>query len=195
MKNQVLETINKRRSIRKYENEQISYEELHLILEAGRYAPSGGNNQTNHFIVVQNIDILVELKKLVENEFAQMEVTETMYKSLKYSIFHAKKGGYDFIFNAPTLVIAANQRGYGNAIADCAVALENMMLAATSLHIGSCWVNQLKWLTDNPAILQFMKKLGLADSEIICGGLTLGYPDQEELQPLSRTGNIVTLIK
>ena len=60
-----------------------------------------------------------------------------------------------------------------------------MMLAATSLNIGSCWVNQLKWLTDNPPILQFMKKLGLTDSEIICSGLTLGYPDQKNYNRLN----------
>ena len=195
MKNPVLETIYRRRSIRKYKPEQITEAELHLVLEAGRYAPSGGNNQTSHFIVIQNSSILAELKRLAEHEFAQMEVTETMYGSLAHSILQSKKGNYDFTFDAPTLVIAANQRSYGNALADCAVALENMMLAAVSLNIGSCWVNQLKWLTDNPAILQFMKKLGLADSEIICGGLTLGYPDQGELQPLARKGNTVTLVK
>lgn len=52
MENQGLEVIGKRRSIRKYKKEQISEEKLSLIIEAGRFAPSGGNNQTNHFIVI-----------------------------------------------------------------------------------------------------------------------------------------------
>lgn len=194
MENQVLTIIKKRRSIRKYQPEQIPEQELAHIMEAGRFAPSGGNNQTSHFIVIQNSEVLSELKKLVQQEFAKMEVTEDTYKSLKSAILQSQKGGYDFTFQAPTLIVAANQEGYGNAIADCAVALENMMLAAASLTIGSCWVNQLKWLTDNPVIKKYMHKLGLAENETICGGMVLGYSAQADLPPLERKGNRVTYI-
>lgn len=195
MENQVLEIIKKRRSIRKYKPEQISDDELFQILEAGRYAPSGGNNQTNHFVVIQNEKILSELKQMAAKEFSRMEVAEDTYKSLKSAILQSKKGNYDFTYQAPTLVVVANLRGYGNAMADCAVALENMMLAATSLHIGACWVNQLKWLGDNEIIKPYMESLGITASEVICGGLILGYPDQKELPPLERKGNRITYIK
>lgn len=195
MINQVTEVIKRRRSIRKYKAEQISDEELSLIIEAGRLAPSGGNNQTNHFMVIQNEEVLSELKKLAAGEFSKMEVTEDTYKSLKSAILQSKKGSYDFTYHAPTLVVAANVRGYGNAMADCAVGLENMMIAAASIHIGSCWVNQLKWLADNDIIKTYMARLGLAENEVICGGLILGYPDQNELPPLERKGNRVTYIK
>lgn len=195
MDNQVLETIRRRRSIRRYKAEQIKEEELQAIVEAGRFAPSGGNNQTSHFIVIQKKETLEDLKKLAAVEFAQMEVTEDTYKSLKSAIVQSKKGAYDFTYQAPTLIVAANKRGYGNAMADCAVALENMMLAATSLGIGSCWINQLKWLTEHEAIRSYMEELGLAGDELICGGLILGYPDQGEMPPLARTGNRVTYVK
>lgn len=195
IENQVLEIIRKRRSIRKYKQEQISDYELSQILEAGRLAPSGGNNQTSHFVVVQNAETLIALKQLVSEEFSKMEVSENTYKSLKSAIMQSKKGGYDFTYNAPTLVIAANLRGYGNAMADCAVALENMMLAAASINVGSCWVNQLKWLTDNDRIKDYMNKLGIPKNEVICGGLVLGYSDQKELTPLERKGNLITYIK
>jgi nitroreductase len=195
MGNQVLEVISKRRSVRKYKPEQVSEEKLSLILEAGRFAPSGGNNQTSHFIVIQNRETLQELKLLVEKEFAKMEIKENTYKSIKNSILASKKGGYDFTYNAPTLIVVANQRGYGNAIADCSVALENMMLEATSLDIGSCWINQLHWLDDNESINEYMMKLGLANNETICGGLALGYSQISDMAPLARTGNTVTYIK
>lgn len=195
MDNQVLEVIRKRRSIRKYKPEQISDDELSQIIEAGRLAPSGGNNQSNHFIVIQNEEMLKELKKLVAEEFSKMEVTDDTYKSLKSAILQSKKGNYDFTYQAPVLVVAANVRGYGNAMADCAIALENMMLAAASINIGSCWVNQLKWLGDNDTIKTYMERLGIAENEVICGGLILGYSDQMELPPLERKGNRVTYIK
>lgn len=195
MENQVLEVISKRRSIRKYKKEQISEEKLSLIIEAGRFAPSGGNNQTNHFILIQNRETLQELKLMVEKEFAKMEIKEDSYKSLKNSILASKKGGYDFTYNAPTLIVVANQKGYSNAMADCSVALENMMLAAVSLDIGSCWINQLHWLDDNKSIHVYMMKLGLTENETICGGLALGYSQMSDMVPLKRTGNTVTYIK
>ncbi len=69
--------------------------------------------------------------------------------------------------------MAANQKEYGNAMADCSVALENMMLAAVSLDIGSCWINQLHWLDDNKYVREYMLKLGLSKDETICGDLHL----------------------
>jgi nitroreductase len=191
----VMDVIRKRRSIRKYKPEQISEEELEMILEAGRFAPSGGNSQTSHFIVIRNRALLNELSGVVEATFAGMEPEETMYKGTVRVIELCKRGGYDFIYSAPTLVVAANKRGYTNALADCAVALENMMLAATSLDIGSCWINHLKWLTDDARIIAFMRKLGLGEDEQICGGVALGYPDQVYSTPLKRTGNTVTIIR
>jgi Nitroreductase len=195
MENQVIEVIRRRRSIRKYRSEQISDDELSKIIEAGRYAPSGGNNQTSHFVVIQNEEILQKLKRLALEEFSKMEVTEDTYKSLKSAILRSKTGNYDFTYHAPTLVVAANVRGYGNAMADCAVALENMMLVATSINIGSCWVNQLKWLADNDIIKKYMESLGIPKSEVVCGGIILGYSDQKEFAPLERKGNRVTYIK
>lgn len=195
MRNQVLETIHNRRSIRKYKDQQITDEELNMIIEAGRYAPSGGNNQTTHFIVIQNQEVLQTLKRLAVQEFSKMEVSENTYRSLRNSIIQSKKGNYDFIYNAPTFVIVTNLRGYGNAIADCAVALENMMIAAASLNIGSCWINQLKWLADNEVIKDYVKELGIDENQVICGGLSLGYPVHSDLKPLERKGNVVTIIK
>lgn len=195
MENKVIETIQNRRSIRRYKQKQITDEELDKIIEAGCYAPSGGNNQSSHFVVIQSLETLNELKALVVEEFSKMEIKEDTYKSLKASILQSKKGNYDFTYHAPTLILISNLRGYGNAMADCSVALENMMLAATSLKIGSCWVNQLKWLADNYAVKNYIKKFDINEDEIICGGIVLGYSDQNDLPPIERKGNHVTFIK
>jgi nitroreductase len=193
--NSVLTNIHIRRSIRKYLPKQIGDDDLSAILEAGRSAPSGGNNQTSHFIVIQNANVLRELKQLVSQEFGKMDVSEGMYKSLRGSIMASKNGRYDFIYDAPTFVVAANQKCYGNAIADCSCALENMMLAASSLNIGTCWINQLHWLDNNEEIRMYLLNLGLDDSETICGGLALGYPAVHDLSQIDRTGNKITYIK
>jgi nitroreductase len=190
----VLEAIKNRRSIRRYQKEQITPKERDLILEAGRFAPSGGNNQTTHFLVIQKEEILTRLKLLAEQEFAKMELLPGMYKSLENSIRQSKAGGYDFLYGAPTLVLTANRKGYGNAVADCAAALENMMLAACALGIGSCWINQIRWLNENPVILDYLTELGLAGNELVWGGLALGYPAQQPGK-LARHGNPVTILE
>lgn len=191
----ILDIIKKRRSIRKYKPEQITDEHLKMILEAARFAPSGSNNQSSHFVAVQNAAILDELRAIVRAEFAKMDENGEVYGSVKTSIKLSKKGTYNFMYNPPTLIIAANRRGYGNAMADCSLALGNMMLTATDLGLGSCWINQLKWLNGNQRVIEYLKKLGISDEEIVCGSLAVGYPDQANLPPIVRMGNRTDIIK
>ncbi len=195
MDNQVLQNILHRRSVRNYKAEQISEEELSAIIEAGRYAPSGGNNQTAHFVAVQAPQILSDLKALMVEEFRKMTIAEDTYPSIKSAVLQAQKGNYDFIYNAPALVILTNKRGYGNAMADCAVAIENIMLAASSIGVGSCWINQLRWLADNEAVMSYLEKLQIGREEIVCGSVSLGYPASSVGNLLPRKGNLVTIIK
>ena len=97
-------------------------------------------------------------------------------------------------YGAPVLVVVANQAGYCNAMADSAVAIENMMLEATAQGIGSCWLNQLHWLDQRPSIRREMLSLGLDEAETICGAVALGYSNQPLRPPLPRHGNPVTFI-
>ena len=191
----ILDVIKKRRSVRKYKAEQITEKELEMIVAAGQLAPSGSNNQTSHFIVVQNGEVLDELREVVKSEFAKMPLDENTYGSVKTSIRLSQKGTYNFMYNPPTFIIAANKRGYGNAMADCSLALGNMMLMAAELGIGTCWINQLKWLGENEQVLTCLKKYGLAADEVVCGCLAVGYSDQPNLAPVILKGNKVDYIK
>lgn len=191
----ILEVIKKRRSVRKYKPEQITDEELNLIVEAGRLAPSGSNNQTSHFIVIQKAAVLDELREIVKGEFAKMPADDTTYGSIKTSIRLSQKGTYNFMYNPPTFIIAANKRGYGNAMADCALALGNMMLMAAELGIGTCWINQLKWLSENENVTACLRKYGLAEDETVCGCLAVGYSDQPSLAPVILKGNKVDFVR
>ena len=191
---EALEAVLTRRSTRKYSEEMPERALIEKVIEAGRYAPSGGNNQTTHFIVLSDKDLLNEIAELVCREFAGMEITDDTYSSLKNSINASKKGGYVFHYGAPVLIVTANKKGYGNAMADSACALENMMIAANALDLGSCWINQLHWLDENERIRKFMYQYGLKEEETITGALALGYPEDGTInrEPLERTGNPVT---
>jgi nitroreductase len=191
----VLDTIKKRRSIRKFKEAPLEEAALRDILEAGQYAPSGGNSQTCHFLVLQKPEAIGVLKELAKEEFAKMAYDDTTYKSLKNAILASQKGAYDFTYKAPVIVAVANREGYGNAMADASCAMANMMLAATALGIGSCWLNQLHWLSGNPRVRAYLLSIGLEEGETVCASLGLGLPDMAFAQPLARTGNKITYVK
>lgn len=199
MMENALELIKTRRSTRKFKPDMLEENLLSQLLEAGRFAPSGGNNQSTHFFVVKSQKVLDTLRDIAQEEFAKMEVYPGMYRSLVNSVTAAKRGGYVFHYDCPVLIITANKKDYGNNIADCSCALENMMIMANSLDLGSCWINQLKWLNENPRILEYMKSLGLAEDERVYGALAVGYPDTGDglpnRVPVERKGNPVTVIE
>ena len=186
-----------RRSTRRFDNKIPDKELIQKVVNAGRYAPSGANSQTSHFIVITNKEVLKEIAELVQGEFAKMEISEDMYVSLKGSINASKKGDYVFHYNAPVLIVIANKKGYGNAIADSSCALENMMIAANAFDLGSCWINQLHWLDDNERIRTFLEGYGLKKDETITGGLALGFSEKglPNRKPLDRKGNVVTWVE
>ena len=189
-----LKAILTRRSTRKMKSQIPPRDLIEKVIEAGRHAPSGHNNQTTHFIVITDQKVLSELADMVREAFASMEVKEDMYISMKNAIANAKKGGHAFHYNAPVLIVVTNRIGYGNAMADSACALENMMVAANALDLGTCWINQLHWLDDNPTIRKYMYNLGLEENETITGAMILGYAADglPERKPLERKGNPVT---
>ena len=193
-----LELIRTRRSTRSYQERPVPQALLDQVLEAGRYAPSGGNNQTTHFLVLRDPTVLRKLADLVKEEFSKMEVTPGMYPSMAGAIRASKQEFYHFHYDAPVLIVTANKRDYGNNIADCACCLENMMIMANALDLGTCWINQLKWLGENPVIVSYLESLGLAADEQVWGALSLGWAKTADglpnRTPLERKGNPVTYV-
>lgn len=173
----VFSCIATRHSTRKFKEEPVPQEVLDKVIEAGRQAPSGKHKNQSRFIAIRKKEVLQELIALVQQEFAKMEVTPENDDNFGGAIRAAKKGGYVFMYNAPVLIVVANKRDYGNKYADVSCAMQNMMLAANALDLGSCWINQLRWLQDNPVLRAYLQKLGMAEDEEVCASLSIGYPD------------------
>ena len=193
-----LEAILTRRSTRNYRPDAVEPEKLDQILKAAGQAPSGGNNQHNHFLVIRNRDVIQKLIGMTETAFAGMEIAEDTYASLKHAISASQRGGYVFCYNAPVLIAVANRRDYGNNMADCACAIENMMVAANALDLGSCWINQLKWLNEDTEIVKYLRGFGMKENERVYGAVIIGYPATESGLPnrnlMTLKGNEVTWI-
>ncbi len=167
--NEVLENIKARRSVRAYTEQQVAEEDLLAILEAGRYAPSGMHLETWHFTAIRNREKLEELNRHIKGAFAKSEEPRLQERG------HSST--YCCYYHAPTLIIVSNEPIQWWAGMDCACAIENMFLAASSLGIGSCWINQLGTTCDDPEVRRFITELGVPAQHKVYGCVALGYAD------------------
>ncbi|MDR2649658.1 MAG: nitroreductase family protein [Clostridiales bacterium] len=187
--NEVLTCIRERRSARRYTNEQISPEQLDALLDAAIWAPSGGNNQSWLFTVIQKKDILLKLNEIVIEAF-QHWIPDDDYPGKLGMKEHSRRDGYNFYYNAPTLIIASNRPNYENAMADCSLALENIFLAARSLGLGSCYINQLHWLRGDPVVREYLFEFGIPKEHTICSSAAIGFAAAESTAPARKDGAI-----
>ena len=100
MLNEVLENIKSRRSVRAYTEQQVSAEDLNLILEAATHAPSGMNFQTWHFTAIQDAAVLTELNEKIKGAFAKSDDTRLQERG------HSRT--YCCYYHAPALIIVSN---------------------------------------------------------------------------------------
>ena len=198
MEKDALNIIATRHSTRKFKPEMVEEALLEKVIEAGRRAPSGKSKNTNHFLVIRDAAVLDKLVELVQSEFAKMDITPENQDNVGGAIKLSKKGNYVFKYNAPVLIVVANKKNYGNNMAASCAAIENMLLAANALDLGACWINQLRWLQDNPVLLEYLHSLGMKEDEWVFGSVSLGYPDMPDGLPnrniTTIKGNEVTYI-
>jgi len=187
--NEVMNCILARRSTRNYQERQIDELQLEAILNAAIWAPSGGNNQTWLFTAIQNHEILMKLNELVKKGF-QHWIPDDDYPGKLRAKEVSEKLGYNFYYHAPTLIIASNKPGYENAMADCSLALENIFLAAQSLGLGSCYINQLHWLRNDSAIRDYLFEMGIPREHTICSAAVIGYSERESSPPIRKKDTI-----
>ena len=167
--NEAVKNILERRSIRKFSDKEISKEDLDLIIKAGLYAPSAMNKQTWKFTVLTKTEDIQELAKAIEKQL--------------------DREGYD-MYKPTALIIPSNSKDSKFGRDDNACALENIFLAASSLGIGSVWINQLHGICDEPEIRALLDKYGIPDNHIVFGMAALGYSAETELRNIERVGQV-----
>ncbi|ACC98249.1 putative Nitroreductase [Elusimicrobium minutum Pei191] len=182
--NEIIKTLLSRRSVRAYKNTQISDEKLQMILEAGRFAPSAMNLQPWHFLVIQNKAALDEFSK---------DVKDVMIAS---DFENAKKEGFNFFYNAPTVIFICGEETSSFAEMDCTMAASNMITAATLLGLQSCFIVSFKVLFKTPYHEKYAVKFGLPKGYMPMCAVVLGHAaDGETLKIPHKKTEIVTLIK
>ena len=177
MMNPVIETIMKRRSVRLYEPTPIPRDIINTIIEAGNQAPfmSEKRFQPWRFVVVEDPEFKQELVQTIEpirSRFVEgmKETMPELYEQAMrlYEVMDEPK---DLIYySAPVIIFVI---GPARNATCCALACENIITAASSLGLGSCYVGFGAMVMSNADVVQTLE---LTDDERIYGPIVLGYP-------------------
>ncbi len=183
--NKVLETIKNRRSIRQYSSKQIKEEELDAILEAAIYAPSAVNQQPWYFTIIQNQEMIEFI-----NTIAKKNMTKDSSERVKN---RGMNENFHTFYHAPTVIMVSGKKDWQYSFTDCCAAIENMLLAAESLGIGSCWIGFIRYfLQDKEAV----KKLNIPAEFEPYYAVCLGYKaSKDPIKATERNKNVFHFIK
>lgn len=181
--NEVIEAIKKRRSIRSYDDRPVPRDIINTIIEAGNEAPSAMNSQPWRFVVVEDKEAK---RKLLRAALPNAQKIVDMIKEVNPERYDIIKKRYDELedpvyYSAPAIVFVIGSGRYADH--SCPLACENIMLAAHSLGLGSCWVGFGAMVTDDAEVRNILE---LKEDETIFGPILLGYPKGYPERPFKR---------
>ncbi|MCC9167736.1 nitroreductase family protein [Pontibacter harenae] len=185
-KEAIISNILNRRAIRKYTKEQVSQEKIDTIMKCAIYAPSALNKQPWEIRVIQNPAILEEINKRFL-KFAQgkeFQGSAARYRESGFSIFH----------NAPTLIVIAGDKSNPAAKLDVGLALQNIMLSADALGLGTCPLGTLVPILNLEENEDLLKLFNIPEGYEVTINLALGYPAESPEAPI-RFSDKVKIIK
>lgn len=160
--NPVIENIMTRRSVRKYKPEAVKEEQMQLIMQCGINAPNGMNAQNWAFRVVDSPTFIGGITELFIENGGEKMAQDTGFKNM--------------FRNAPTVVFVSTRDG-GNLI-DAGLAVENMVLSAWSMGIGSCCLGGPVRFLNSEVAAPYLKQLNLPDGYRLVLAVGFGYPDE-----------------
>ena len=172
--NETLKTIRERRSIRKYRAEQIKDHELDAILEAGTWAPTGQGRQSPVMVVAQDAETIAYLSRTNAAILGNPNA--------------------DPFYGAPTAVVVLADGENPNWLKDGSLVMGNLMLAAHSIGVGSCWINRCTEFFDTAEGKALLDKWGLPETLRGIGICVLGYADGPAPAPKPRKDGYIVRV-
>mgnify|MGYP004595665777 FL=1 len=173
MKNETLNAIKTRRSIRSYKSDPVPDELLNAVLEAGTYAPTGRGKQSPTIIAVTS----EKYRKLIAKLNAEVMGVDS-----------------DPYYGAPVAVLVLADPAVNTFVEDGSCVLENMMIAAASLGLGSVWVHREREIFDSPDGKKLLNEWGLPETLRGVGSIALGYPAVPAADAAKRKDNYIVRV-
>ncbi|QEK12765.1 nitroreductase family protein [Crassaminicella thermophila] len=209
-----LDFIYKRHSVRKFKDQDVPVEDIKKIIKAATYAPSGKNVQNWHFVVVKNKEKIEGIAKTIERKNAELanliqdeDIKKGFTKFLRFSTVFRK---------APVLILVYTEDSYkptglnvlkeinastdeihellrsNPAMQNIGAAMENLILAATNMGYGTCWMT-----SQNYAAKEITEFIGFEKEGYFLAAMTpLGIPDGEiKSPPRKSVEEVMTIIE
>mgnify|MGYP003299449462 CR=1 FL=1 len=181
--NETIKNIISRRSVKKYIEKDVPLELVKEVVKAGMYAPSGMNKQAAMIIAVTNKEMRDRLSRI------NLEI-------IKGRNLVTSSGHNDPFYAAPVVLVVLAKKEVGTRVYDGSLVMENMMIAAQSLGLGSCWIHRAKETFETEEGKKILAELGINDEYEGIGNCILGYAADDALKPQSpRKDDFVVWVK
>lgn len=174
MKNEALEVLKNRRSIRRFQPRQITDAELNAVCEAGTYAPTGKGTQGVQIVAVQTPEYVAAVDALNAKVLGTPDAHP--------------------YYGAPTILLVFETAECLTHTLDGAAVCTNLLNAAYAAGLGSCWINRCKEMFELPEGKELLKKWGLPETLAGVASVALGYADCAQPQPKPRKTDYVVRV-
>lgn len=167
-----MKSLLERRSVRAYKPDALPKEALEQIVAAGKLAPSAMNKQPYHITVVtspEKLDVISGLaqKEMLSNPDLPPHIRERV-----------ESPDFNGINHAPAMILVSIKEDAIKADRDADLVCENMMIAARSLEIGSCWLGAYSHVWKLEGVPELMhSEFGIPEGYMLNAGIVFGYPD------------------
>lgn len=156
--NEILKAMEQRRSIRKYKPDPVPREVIDQIIRAGTFAANGMGKQSTIVVAVTNRELRDRLSRM-------------------NAAYGGWKPDFDPFYGAPAVLIVLADKTWANRVYDGSLVMANLMLAAYSLGLGSCWIHRAKEEFESGEGKAILKALGVEGEYEGVGHCILGYPE------------------
>ena len=152
----MLQLIKTRRSIKKYKDIPVAKELIEKIVEAGTWAPTGRNRQSPIILAVTDKEVIAQLSQ------TNAEIMGA---------------DHDPFYGAPVVLVVLADKNASTHVYDGSIVMQNMMLMAHSLGLGSCWIHRARETFEQPKWQQYLRSLGIEGEYVGIGNCVVGYGD------------------
>lgn len=169
--NETIQTIIRRRSVKRYTDQPVPESLIAEVCKAGTYAPTGRNSQSPIIIAVT--------RRELRDRLSRMNSDIINANHLKTST----APGADPFYGAPVVLVVLAKKDVGTRVYDGSLVMANLMIAAESLGLASCWIHRAKEEFESPEGQAILRDLGIEGEYEGIGHCILGYAAPNAVKP------------
>ncbi|MDD2933219.1 MAG: nitroreductase family protein [Methylotenera sp.] len=188
----IFETILARRSIRHYKTQVVDQVTIHILLEAAVRAPTAMHQEPWAFVIIQDKALLKKLSNHAKPLFlAKVTTHQSTYENHGHLLEAFRSPDFNIFYNAGTLILICGKKTAHSFEADCWMAAENLMLAASAMGLGTCVIGSALPAVSDPEV---KVSLGISNEFSVVVPIILGYPDEDFTPNLRKSPLIISSV-